>query len=60
EEVRRRRAKGPHVEHVDGPLACVTPIQRLIEARDALLVKGSRALAMERVVEALCPEEDAT
>jgi UDP-N-acetylmuramoyl-tripeptide--D-alanyl-D-alanine ligase len=58
DEVRARRAKGPHVEHFDEPLASLSALQRLIDPRDAVLVKGSRALSMERVVEALCPEED--
>jgi UDP-N-acetylmuramoyl-tripeptide--D-alanyl-D-alanine ligase len=57
EEVRRRRAKGPRVEHVDDPLACISNLTRVLGPRAALLVKGSRALAMERLVEALCLEE---
>jgi UDP-N-acetylmuramoyl-tripeptide--D-alanyl-D-alanine ligase len=57
DEVRARRAKGPRVVHVEDPLGCVSELTRLLGPRDAVLVKGSRALAMERVVEALSPEE---
>ncbi len=53
DEIRRLRAKGPHVVHCADPLASVSEILRSLAARDALLVKGSRAMAMERVVDAL-------
>ena len=52
-EVRRLRAKGPHVQHCEGPLASVPELMRLLSERDALLVKGSRSMGMERVVDAL-------
>jgi UDP-N-acetylmuramoyl-tripeptide--D-alanyl-D-alanine ligase len=54
--VKKRRAKGPHVTHVEDPLACISELMRLLDSRAAVLVKGSRALAMERVVDALCPD----
>jgi UDP-N-acetylmuramoyl-tripeptide--D-alanyl-D-alanine ligase len=52
-EVRRLRAKGPRVQHCEGPLASVPELMRLLSERDALLVKGSRSMGMERVVDAL-------
>jgi len=55
-EVRLRRAKGPHVQHVPEPLASVSHLSRLLDSRAAVLVKGSRALGMERVVDLLVPK----
>ncbi|HKU41990.1 MAG TPA: UDP-N-acetylmuramoyl-tripeptide--D-alanyl-D-alanine ligase [Polyangiales bacterium] len=53
-EVKRLRAKGPHVVHCSDPTASVPELMRLLSQRDAVLIKGSRSMAMERVVEALC------
>jgi UDP-N-acetylmuramyl pentapeptide synthase len=38
---------------VSDPLACISEITRLLDARAAVLVKGSRASAMERITDAL-------
>jgi UDP-N-acetylmuramoyl-tripeptide--D-alanyl-D-alanine ligase len=55
QEVKARRAKGPHVQHVSDAMACVAQLSRMIDSRAAVLVKGSRSLGMEQVVDALCP-----
>jgi UDP-N-acetylmuramoyl-tripeptide--D-alanyl-D-alanine ligase len=53
DEVTRLRAKGPHVEHRSNPEACVPELIRLLGPKDTLLVKGSRSMQMERLVDAL-------
>jgi UDP-N-acetylmuramoyl-tripeptide--D-alanyl-D-alanine ligase len=58
QEVKKRRAKGPHVTHVTEPLSAATELMRALDARAAVLVKGSRASAMERLVDALCPDAE--
>jgi len=55
QEIRQRRAKGPRVTHLTDPLACISDLTRLLDARAAVLVKGSRAAAMERITDALSP-----
>ena len=54
-EVKSRRAKGPRVHHNIDPTACASELMRMLDANSAVLVKGSRALMMERVADALCP-----
>jgi UDP-N-acetylmuramoyl-tripeptide--D-alanyl-D-alanine ligase len=54
-EVASRRAKGPRVHHNADPTAVASELMRMLDANSAVLVKGSRALAMERVADALCP-----
>lgn len=56
-EVKARRAKGPHVQYFPDPNAAVSHLARLLDSRAAVLVKGSRSLGMERVVDALCPNQ---
>ncbi|HET8935563.1 MAG TPA: UDP-N-acetylmuramoyl-tripeptide--D-alanyl-D-alanine ligase [Polyangiales bacterium] len=55
-EVQARRAKGPRVHHHADPNAVASELMRMLDASSAVLVKGSRALAMERVADALCPD----
>lgn len=59
QEVRKRRAKGPRVHHFSDPSAAASELMRMLDARSAVLVKGSRASAMERVADALCPCNEA-
>ncbi len=57
ESARRVAATTKHqarIEHVADPQASVPELMRLLSQRDAVLIKGSRSMAMERVVEALC------
>jgi UDP-N-acetylmuramoyl-tripeptide--D-alanyl-D-alanine ligase len=53
EEVRRKRAKGPHVEHCADPAGAIPELMRSLSANDVVLVKGSRSMKMEAVVDAL-------
>jgi UDP-N-acetylmuramoyl-tripeptide--D-alanyl-D-alanine ligase len=41
------------IEHVADPEAAATLVQSLLAARDAVLIKGSRSMGMERAVNAL-------
>jgi len=52
-EVRRKHAKGPHVEHCADVLAALPDLMRSLGPTDVVLVKGSRAMGMEAVVDAL-------
>ena len=52
-EVKRKRAKGPHVEHQDDAQRALPELMRSLAAQDVVLVKGSRAMRMETVVDAL-------
>ncbi|HTU58291.1 MAG TPA: UDP-N-acetylmuramoyl-tripeptide--D-alanyl-D-alanine ligase [Polyangiales bacterium] len=58
-EVKARRAKGPRVHHFADPNAAASDLMRMLDGRSAVLVKGSRASAMERVADALCPRSEA-
>ena len=53
QEIRQRRAKGPRVTHLTDPLACISELTRVLDARAAVLVKGSRSSAMERITDVL-------
>jgi UDP-N-acetylmuramyl pentapeptide synthase len=46
------------VQHVVEPLSAATELMRALDPRASLLVKGSRASAMERLVDALCPDAE--
>lgn len=52
-EVKKKRAKGPRVEHCTDALGALPELMRQLSASDVVLVKGSRAMKMEAVVEAL-------
>jgi UDP-N-acetylmuramoyl-tripeptide--D-alanyl-D-alanine ligase len=54
-EIKKRRARGPRVVHLSEPNACAPELMRMLDQRSAVLVKGSRAMQMERVADALCP-----
>jgi UDP-N-acetylmuramoyl-tripeptide--D-alanyl-D-alanine ligase len=58
-EVRARHAKGPRVHHFANPTAAASELMRMLDPSSAVLVKGSRASAMERVADALCPRHGA-
>lgn len=58
-EVKARRAKGPRVYHHADPSTVASELMRLLDKRSAVLIKGSRASAMEQVADALCPGEAA-
>ncbi|MBN1475330.1 UDP-N-acetylmuramoyl-tripeptide--D-alanyl-D-alanine ligase [Candidatus Sumerlaeota bacterium] len=46
-------AKGVDSRHFDSPQACAAHIQRMLRAGDVVLIKGSRAMAMERILDSL-------
>jgi UDP-N-acetylmuramoyl-tripeptide--D-alanyl-D-alanine ligase len=52
-EVKRTHAKGPRVEHCANALAALPELMRSLGATDVVLVKGSRSMRMEAVVDAL-------
>jgi UDP-N-acetylmuramoyl-tripeptide--D-alanyl-D-alanine ligase len=57
-EVQARRAKGPRVHHFMDPNAAASKLMSMLNHSSAVLVKGSRALRMERVADALCPSSE--
>jgi UDP-N-acetylmuramoyl-tripeptide--D-alanyl-D-alanine ligase len=46
-------AKGVDSRHFDSPEACAAHLQGLLRAGDVVLIKGSRAMAMERILDSL-------
>ena len=56
DEVRRTRAKGPHVVHCTDADGALPELMRSLSANDVVLVKGSRSMKMEVVVDALALE----
>jgi UDP-N-acetylmuramyl pentapeptide synthase len=52
-EVKKKRAKGPRVEHFADAQGALPELMRSLSSTDVVLVKGSRSMTMETVVEAL-------
>lgn len=47
------RARGVPARHFRDPESCAAHLRRVVQPRDLVLIKGSRGMAMERILEAL-------